>query len=170
MTLTELTELSSFYLYCAVSFLFEHGRESEIDSLIPDIPQFCGIVQNCLFSATMTASTQRVLFTNTARCLQYLEVTDDVCRQELLKTVRFLLSLTPGSNFAVLIDCRVVLILLQALLNILDTESSFLKWGFCRGVSGSEVALLISDAEDRMKPEEATTELTNVGPISGVSE
>ena len=63
-----------------------------------------------------------------------------------------------------------VLILLQALLNILDTESSFLKWGFCRGVSGSEVALLISDAEDRMKPEEATTELTNVGPISGVSE
>ncbi|KAM7458890.1 hypothetical protein BLSTO_00355 [Blastocystis sp. subtype 1] len=151
LTLTELTELSSFYLYCAVRFLFEHGRESEIDSLIPDIPQFCGIVQNCLFSATMAASTQRVLFTNTARCLQYLEVTDDVCRQELLKTVRFLLSLTPGSNFAVLIDCRVVLILLQALLNILDTESSFLN----------EVALLISDAEDRMKPEEAMTGLTN---------
>lgn len=126
--MTQLTELASFYLYCAVRFLFEQHRESEIDSLIPDIPQFCGVVQDCLYASDMNEDAQRAIFANTIRCLQYVELTDNVCRQELLKTLRFLLSLTVGANYRLVVHSQNVYTLLQALLNVLDTESSFLRW------------------------------------------
>ena len=51
-----------------------------------------------------------------------------MCRQELLKTLRFLLSLTVGANYRLVVHSQNVYTLLQALLNVLDTESSFLRW------------------------------------------
>ena len=76
----------------------------------------------------MNEDAQRAIFANTIRCLQYVELTDNVCRQELLKTLRFLLSLTVGANYRLVVHSQNVYTLLQALLNVLDTESSFLRW------------------------------------------
>lgn len=86
VSLTQLTSLTSFYLYCYVRYLFEQQREQEIDFLIPDIPSFCDIVR----SASENASQPQVFFA-LERCLQYLDISDPACKDAVLQLLRQLL-------------------------------------------------------------------------------
>ena len=136
VSLTQLTSLTSFYLYCFVRFLFEQHREQEIDSLIPDIPSFCDIVR----SASENASQPQVFF-SLERCLQYLDISDPTCKNAILQLLRQLL-MNPK------ITTEEASALLSALLNLLDDENAFLRYDLPNQMSASEVMLLIGEIED----------------------
>ena len=136
VSLTQLTSLTSFYLYCYVRYLFEQQREQEIDFLIPDIPSFCDIVR----SASENASQPQVFFA-LERCLQYLDISDPACKDAVLQLLRQLLvnqKITTEEASA----------LLSALLNLLDDENAFLRYVSTIQMTTSEVMLLIGEIED----------------------
>ena len=136
VSLTQLTSLTSFYLYCYVRYLFEQQREQEIDFLIPDIPSFCAIVR----SASENASQPQVFFA-LERCLQYLDISDPACKDAVLQLLRQLL-VNPK------ITTEEVSALLSALLNLLDDENAFLRYVSTIQMTTSEVMLLIGEIED----------------------
>lgn len=121
-----MTSLTSFYLYNAIRFYFEHQCEDAIDQLIEDIPQFCQTIQDTATSTSMDPEVQEAVFTNQIRCLQYLETVDSVCRDELLRVIRFLVSLSPSIHLDLLFKKDTIHTLMQSLLNLLDTEALFL--------------------------------------------
>lgn len=122
-----ISTLRSFYLYSLVRFLFEQKHESEIDTLIPDIPQFCEKVRDCAKIVEMDKSIQAIVFRNYIRCLQYIDVSDDICRSIVLNLIRHLFSLPSGNQIDLIINSQNVHILLQSLLNILDSEFAFIR-------------------------------------------
>lgn len=136
VSLTQLTSLTSFYLYCYVRYLFEQQREQEIDFLIPDIPSFCDIVR----SASENASQPQVFFA-LERCLQYLDISDPACKDAVLQLLRQLL-VNPK------ITTEEASALLSALLNLLDDENAFLRYVSTIQMTTSEVMLLIGEIED----------------------
>ena len=136
VSLTQLTSLTSFYLYCYVRYLFEQQREQEIDFLIPDIPSFCAIVR----SASENASQPQVFFA-LERCLQYLDISDPACKDAVLQLLRQLL-VNPK------ITTEEASALLSALLNLLDDENAFLRYVSTIQMTTSEVMLLIGEIED----------------------
>ena len=136
VSLTQLTSLTSFYLYCYVRYLFEQQREQEIDVLIPDIPSFCDIVR----SASENASQPQVFFA-LERCLQYLDISDPACKDAVLQLLRQLL-VNPK------ITTEEASALLSALLNLLDDENAFLRYVSTIQMTTSEVMLLIGEIED----------------------
>ena len=136
VSLTQLTSLTSFYLYCYVRYLFEQQREQEIDCLIPDIPSFCAIVR----SASENASQPQVFFA-LERCLQYLDISDPACKDAVLQLLRQLL-VNPK------ITTEEASALLSALLNLLDDENAFLRYVSTIQMTTSEVMLLIGEIED----------------------
>ena len=136
VSLTQLTSLTSFYLYCYVRYLFEQQREQEIDFLIPDIPSFCDIVR----FASENASQPQVFFA-LERCLQYLDISDPACKDAVLQLLRQLL-VNPK------ITTEEASALLSALLNLLDDENAFLRYVFTIQMTTSEVMLLIGEIED----------------------
>ena len=136
VSLTQLTSLTSFYLYCYVRYLFEQQREQEIDFLIPDIPSFCDIVR----SASENASQPQVFFA-LERCLQYLDISDPACKDAVLQLLRQLL-VNPK------ITTEEASALLSALLNLLDDENAFLMYVSTIQMTTSEVMLLIGEIED----------------------
>ena len=136
VSLTQLTSLTSFYLYCYVRYLFEQQREQEIDCLIPDIPSFCAIVR----SASENASQPQVFFA-LERCLQYLDISDPACKDAVLQLLRQLL-VNPK------IATEEASALLSALLNLLDDENAFLRYVSTIQMTTSEVMLLIGEIED----------------------
>ena len=136
VSLTQLTSLTSFYLYCYVRYLFEQQREQEIDFLIPDIPSFCDIVR----SASENVSQPQVFFA-LERCLQYLDISDPACKDAVLQLLRQLL-VNPK------ITTEEASALLSALLNLLDDENAFLRYVSTIQMTTSEVMLLIGEIED----------------------
>ena len=50
ISVSQLTSLTSFYLYSAVRYFFEHQLESSIDQLISDVPVFCGHIRDSVSS------------------------------------------------------------------------------------------------------------------------
>ena len=136
VSLTQLTSLTSFYLYCYVRYLFEQQREQEIDFLIPDIPSFCAIVR----SASENASQPQVFFA-LERCLQYLDISDPACKDAVLQLLRQLL-VNPK------ITTEEASALLSALLNLLDDQNAFLRYVSTIQMTTSEVMLLIGEIED----------------------
>lgn len=94
--------------------------------MIDDIPQFCQSIQATATSTSMDPAVQEDVFTNQIRCLQYLETVDSVCRDELLRLIRFLVSLDPTIQIELLFNNDTIHALLQGLLGLLDTEALFL--------------------------------------------
>ena len=123
ISLTQLSSYTSFYLYAIVRYLFEQKRESSIDDFIPDIPAFCNLISSSAFDL----STDCRVFRNLLRCLQYLEVSDAVCKTEVLKVIRYLLSIPVGIREDLVVQEEHVHVLLQALLNLVDSEPAFLR-------------------------------------------
>lgn len=126
ISFNQLSTLTSFFLYCCTRFYFEHEHNTEIDSLIPDIPQFCHSIRELAISTTVSSSIQQVVFLNQIRCLQYLDTLDSVCREEILSIIRFFLTLPSSVPVDLIINQENVFLLLQALLDLLDTENLFL--------------------------------------------
>lgn len=72
--------------------------------------------------------TDKIVFRNMIQCLQYLDVSDEICKNEILHLVRHILSNSRGSSYGLGDRIRpCTLVLLQALLNLLDGEASFLR-------------------------------------------
>lgn len=126
ISFNQLSTLTSFYLYCCTRFYFEHEHNTEIDSLVTDIPQFCHSIRELAVSTTMSSSIQQVVFRNQIRCLQYLDTLDSVCREEILSLIRFFLTLSSSVQIDLVINQENVFLLLQALLGLLDKETLFL--------------------------------------------
>lgn len=123
ISVSQLTSLTSFYLYSAVRYFFEHQLESSIDQLISDVPVFCGHIRDSVSSE----DTDKIVFRNMIQCLQYLDVSDEICKNEILHLVRHILSIPAGVRMDLVIESDHVHVLLQALLNLLDGEASFLR-------------------------------------------
>lgn len=123
ISVTQLTSLTSFYLYSAVRYFFENQLESSIDRLISDVPIFCGIIRD----AVSSEDTDKIVFRNMIQCLQYLDVSDEICKNEILHLVRHIFAIPTGIRMDLVIDSEHVHMLLQALLNLLDGEASFLR-------------------------------------------
>ena len=125
-----ISSISSFFLYNIIRFYYEHQQEYEIDQeverLIPDIPLFCRAIRELSMCTTMDLDVQEVIFLNVVRCLQFLDCGDNVCRDEILKLVRFLLSLSQSVQLRLILKQETVYALMQAVLNLLDTEALFL--------------------------------------------
>ena len=122
--------LETFYVYSLVRFLFEQKRESEIDRIIPDIPSFCEKIKQSLLRSNADESSQFQVFRNHIRCLQYLDISDDMCRSHILNLIRSLFSLNVENRTDLIINFENVHILLQSLLNVFDSDLSFLKYFF----------------------------------------
>ena len=120
--------LETFYVYSLVRFLFEQKRESEIDRIIPDIPSFCEKIKQSLLRSNADESSQFQVFRNHIRCLQYLDISDDMCRSHILNLIRSLFSLNVENRTDLIINFENVHILLQSLLNVFDSDLSFLKY------------------------------------------
>lgn len=123
ISLPQLSSYTSFYLYAIVRFFFEQNLESNIDQYIPDIPGFCNLITSSLFERSTDCSVYR----NLIRCLQYLEVSDAVCKNEVLKVIRYILAVPYGIREDLVVEEEHVHVLLQALLNLTDSEPMFLR-------------------------------------------
>lgn len=128
LTGSDSASLETFYIYSLVRFLFEQKRESEIDRIIPDIPQFCEKIRQSLLRSNSDESSQFLVFRNNIRCLQYLDISDDMCRSHILNLIRSLFSLHVENRTDLIINFDNVHILLQSLLNVFDSDLSFLRF------------------------------------------
>ena len=123
----ELTPLTSFFLYYSLRFAFEHQQENGIDQLIGDIPQFCNSVKDFASNQTIDFSIQQQIFYNQIRCLQYLDTTDEVCRNAILSLIRSLLTVSSTFQKELILNNSIIHSLLQTLLGLLDIESLFIQ-------------------------------------------